>query len=392
MALPSLDAEEQRVLGCLLEKQVTVPDSYPLSLNALRNACNQSSSRDPVVDWDEPTVEAIARRLRQRDLIRVVWADKGRRTLKYHQLLTDVVELPEDQRALLTVLLLRGQQAAGELKVRTERLYAFGDRSAVEASLQRMASRTDRLVAELPRRSGERDPRWTHLLGGDVPAQAPAVQVEVVPDERDAEVRATYGAVAESYADALTGELDVLSFERWLLTEIAGRSDGPVVEVGCGPGHVTAFLAQQGVDARGLDLTPEMVDQARGRFPSGRYEVGDLRQLIRPEGAVGWSAVLAWYSLIHLSPAELPGAVAALVRPLAPGGTLVVALHTGTGTRRVSEWFGHEIGITIVLHDRAAVVEAVRQAGLAEIAWYHRSPVTSRGETSERLYVVARQA
>src|SRR3954453_11489634 len=158
-----LDAEEQRVLGCLLDKQVTVPDSYPLSLNALRTACNQSSSRDPVVDWDEPTVEAIARRLRQRELVRVVWADKGRRTLKYHQLLTELVELPEDQRALLTVLLLRGPQAPGELRTRTERMYAFADRDSAEACLRRMAERG--LVAELARRAGERDNRWTHLLG-----------------------------------------------------------------------------------------------------------------------------------------------------------------------------------------------------------------------------------
>src|SRR3954454_13056133 len=178
-----LDAEEQRVLGALLEKQVTVPDSYPLTLNSLRLACNQSSSREPVVDWDEPTVEAIARRLRQRELIRVVWADKGKRVLKYHQLLTDQLELPDDQRAILTVMLLRGPQAPGELKVRTERMFGFGDRSVVESVLVRMAERG--LVAELPRRTGERDARWTHLLG---PAEtAPPPPVEIAVEDRDAE-------------------------------------------------------------------------------------------------------------------------------------------------------------------------------------------------------------
>jgi uncharacterized protein YceH (UPF0502 family)/SAM-dependent methyltransferase len=387
VVLPVLDAEEQRVLGCLLEKQVTVPDSYPLSLNGLRSACNQSSSREPVVDWDEPTVEGIARRLRHRELVRVVWADKGRRTLKYHQLLTDVVELPEDQHALLTVLLLRGPQAPGELRTRTERMHVFADRSQVEAALARMAGRG--IVAELPRRAGERDSRWTHLLGAtEAPPPSP---VGVSVEERDSEVLTTYGGVACDYADALVDELDVLPFERWLLEEVASRASGPVVEVGCGPGHVTAFLAGLGADASGLDLTPEMVAVARQRFPDVAYAVGDLRQLMRPTSAPGWSAVLAWYSLIHLSPDELPEAVASLARPLAPGGQLVIALHTGGGTRRVTEWFGHHVGLTFVLHDRSAVLDAVRAAGLSGITWYHRGPVADRGETSERLYVLASQ-
>ncbi len=382
--LPVLDAQEQRVLGCLLEKQVTVPDSYPLSLNALRTACNQSSSREPVVDWDEPTVEAIARRLRERELIRVVWADKGRRTLKYHQRLTDEVELPDDQRALLTVLLLRGEQAPGELRSRTERMHAFAERSVVEQVLDRMAGRG--LVAELERRPGERDPRWTHLLGAVAPPPAPEVAITV--ELRDEEVTGSYGKVAQDYATALADELPSMPFERWLLGEVAQAATGPVVEVGCGPGHVTAFLAAEGVQATGVDLTPEMVEQARARFPDGDYRVGDLRQLIRPTTAPGWSAVLAWYSLIHLAPDELDEAVAALVRPLADDGTLVLALQTGGGTRRVTEWMGHDIGLTFVRHEREAVLTAVRRAGLTDVTWYQRGP--HRDETTERLFVVAR--
>jgi uncharacterized protein YceH (UPF0502 family) len=387
MERPELDGEEQRVLGALLEKQVTVPDSYPLTLNSLRLACNQSSSRDPVVDWDEPTVEGIARRLRQRELVRVVWADKGKRVLKYHQLLTETIELPDDQRAILTVLLLRGPQAPGELKVRTERMFTFADRSVVETVLMRMAERG--LVAELPRRSGERDPRWTHLLAA---AEAlPPAPVEIAVEQRDAEVQATYGGVAHDYAEALVAELDVLPFERWLLDEVAREADGPVVEVGCGPGHITAHLASRGADATGLDVTPEMVDEARRRFPQGRYDVGDLRQLMRPAGAPGWTAVLAWYSLIHFAPDELPAAVEAVARPLSPGGQLVLALHTGGGSRRLTEWFGHEVGLTFVLHERAAVLDAVRAAGMTDVHWYHRGPIASRNETSERLYVLARR-
>jgi uncharacterized protein YceH (UPF0502 family) len=384
--LPLLDAEEQRVLGCLLEKQVTVPASYPLTLNALRLACNQTSSRDPVVDWDEPTVEAIARRLRQRELIRVVWADTGRRVLKYHQLVSEALELGPDERALMTVLLLRGPQSPGELRVRTERLHGFPDRSDVEACLQRMAARTEPLVAELPRRPGERDNRWTHLLGTAVVEPSPAV-IHVVPEERDSEVVATYTEVVADYADRFDNDLDGQPFERWLLDDIA-RADGPVIEVGCGPGQVTAYLAAQGADASGLDITPAMVAQARRRFPEGRYEVGDLRQLMRPANAPGWGVVLAWYSLVHTSPAELPEVVAGLARPLAEGGRLVLALLSGGGSRRVTDWFDHEVGLTFFLHERAAVLAAVRAAGLTDITWYERGPRPD--ETSDRLYVLAR--
>jgi len=147
--LPVLDAEDQRVLGSLMEKQTTVPASYPLTANALRSACNQTSNRDPVVDYDQGTIERVARSLRDRELLRIVWVDIGRRTLKYHQLLDERLELQEDERALITVLLLRGAQAPGELKTRTERLHKFADRTEVEACLQRMAKRPEPLVREL---------------------------------------------------------------------------------------------------------------------------------------------------------------------------------------------------------------------------------------------------
>ena len=169
--LPELDIEEQRVLGSLLEKQRTVPDSYPLSLNALRTACNQSSSRDPVVDYDEQTVEQVGRRLKDRGLLRIVWSATGRRTLKYHQILDEHLGLADDERALLTVLLLRGAQAPGELRTRTERMHPFADRQAAEETLARMAERG--LVRELPRQAGQHDNRWVHCLGE--PAAAPAV-------------------------------------------------------------------------------------------------------------------------------------------------------------------------------------------------------------------------
>ena len=163
--LPVLDATDQRILGSLLEKQTTVPATYPLSANALVSACNQMSSRDPVTDLDQQIVERTAKSLKERGLLRIVWSDTGRRTLKYHQILDEHLALEPDERALLTVLLLRRAQAPGELRTRTERLHGFADRGEVEECLRRMASRPQPLVRELERRSGQQDPRWIHLLG-----------------------------------------------------------------------------------------------------------------------------------------------------------------------------------------------------------------------------------
>lgn len=397
-ALPVLDADDQRILGALLEKQTTVPATYPLTANALRSACNQSNNRDPVVDLDLQAVEQTARSLKDRGLLRIVWAPTGRRTLKYHQILDERLGLEPDERAVLTVLLLRGEQSPGELRTRTERLHAFSDRGEVEACLGRMAQRPEPLVRVLERRPGQQDARWIHLLG---PVRQQAAVAESVdrdaviadgPEVRDERVRSTYDTVATAYADQLIDELEGLPFETWLLDRVVAAAAGqPVVELGSGPGHVTAYLAGRGADAVGIDLSPAMVAEARRRFPAMTFEVGDLRQLSRPAASSGWAAVLGWYSLIHLATSELPAAVAALARPLAPGGWVVLALHAGTEIRHLDEWFGHEVDVDVVLHDPADVVRTVEAAGLADVEWYLRGPVTARGETTERLYVVARR-
>jgi uncharacterized protein len=395
--LPVLTPEEQRVLGSLLEKQTLVPDSYPLTANALRAACNQTSNREPVVDFDQQTVEQSARALKDRELLRIVWSDLGRRTLKYHQILDERLGLARDERALMTVLLLRGAQAPGELRTRTARLHGFADRGEVEACLRRMAARPQPLVRELDRRPGQQDRRWVHLLGPVQQAVAPiatTVDREAViaggADVRDARVRSAYEAVAASYADHLD-ELRELPLETWLLDRVIGHAAGhPVVEVGSGPGHVTAYLASGGADAMGIDLSPEMVAEARRRFPGGRYQVGDLRQLSRPATSSGWAAVLGWYSLIHLAASELPSAVAALVRPLAPGGWLVLGMHAGAEVHHLEEWFGHEVDLDFVLHEPGFVVRVAEAAGLTGIEWYLRGPITGRGETTQRLYLVGR--
>ena len=397
--LPVLEPDDQRVLGSLMEKQTTVPGSYPLTANALRSACNQSNNRDPVVDFDQQTVERTARALKERGLLRIVWSDVGRRTLKYHQVLDEQLGLDPDERALLTVLLLRGAQAPGELRTRAERMHAFAHRGEVEACLRRMAERPQPLVRELDRRPGQQDRRWVHLLG-PVPQQAEAapaaVDRDVViaggADLRDAKVRSSYDAVATAYADHLVDELGELPFETWLLDRVVAHAAGqPVVEVGSGPGHVTAYLADRGAEAMGVDLSPAMVSEARRRFPGRSFEVGDLRRLTRPATSSGWAAVLGWYSLIHLAASELPDAVAALVRPLAPGGWLVLGLHAGAEVRHLDEWFGHEVDLDVVLHDPTSVAGIVAAAGLVDLEWYLRGPLTARGETTQRLYVVARR-
>src|SRR3954453_14982216 len=236
-----------------MEKQTTVPASYPLTANALRAACNQTSSRDPVVDFDEQTVEQTARSLKDRGLLRIVWSDTGRRTLKYHQVLDEQLGLDPDERAVLTVLLLRGPQSPGELRTRTERLHPFADRAEVEACLDRMARRPEPLVHQLERRPGQQDRRWVHLLG---PTAEPTGEAAVAvvdresviasgADARDARVRSSYDAVAAGYADHLIGELGKMPFETWLLGRVVTLSAGrPVVEVGSGPGHTTAHLAE----------------------------------------------------------------------------------------------------------------------------------------------------
>ena len=396
--LPDLDANDQRILGALLEKQTTVPASYPLTANALRSACNQSNNRDPVVELDLQTVEQTARTLKDRGLLRIVWAATGRRTLKYHQILDESLGLEPDERALLTVLLLRGEQAPGELRTRTERLHGFADRGEVEACLVRMSQRPEPLVRELELRPGQQDPRWVHLLG-PVPHQAAAGEQvdrdEVIAggaDLRDEHVRSSYDAVATAYADHLVDELAGLPFETWLLDRVVAHAAGrPVVEVGSGPGHVTAYLADRGADATGIDFSPAMVTEARRRFPGRSFEEGDLRRLTRPAANSGWAAVLGWYSLIHLAPSEMPDAVAALARSLAPGGWLVLALHAGTEIHHLDEWFGHEVALDFVLHDPADVVRTIEATGLNGLEWYLRGPVTARGETTNRLYVIGRK-
>lgn len=156
-----LDPIETRILGCLLEKQRTTPDTYPLTLNALRLACNQSTNRDPVMDLSEPEIQEALQRLHRRELTRVA-SGHGSRSSKYRHLLAETLDLPDGQTALLCVLLLRGDQTPGELKQRSERLHAFGDLAEVEAALDGLIERN--LAERLERRPGEKQIRCRQLM------------------------------------------------------------------------------------------------------------------------------------------------------------------------------------------------------------------------------------
>ena len=159
-----LSAPEIRVLGCLLEKQRTTPDAYPLSLNALRLACNQATNRDPVTEYDEAIIRDALHRLSRRRWARLA-SGAGSRAPKYRHLLDEALGLPEDELAVLCVLMLRGPQTPGELKQRTERLHPLADLAAVLGALDRLIGRE--LAARLARRPGQKEERYAHLLGDD---------------------------------------------------------------------------------------------------------------------------------------------------------------------------------------------------------------------------------
>jgi uncharacterized protein len=157
-------AVEIRVLGCLVEKQRTTPDAYPLSLNALRLACNQSTNRDPVVEYDEPTIRAALERLSRRGWVRLA-SGPGSRAVKYRHLADEALGVSAGQLSLLAVLMLRGPQTLGELKSRTERLHRFESVGEVAETLEVLAGRE--LVQRLGRRPGQKEERWVQLLGGE---------------------------------------------------------------------------------------------------------------------------------------------------------------------------------------------------------------------------------
>jgi uncharacterized protein YceH (UPF0502 family) len=176
------DAVELRVLGCLLEKQRTTPDQYPLTLNALRLACNQTTNRDPIVSFDEREIHDALQRLARRGWSRVA-SGPGSRAAKYRQLFDQELGLGPDETAVLCVLMLRGAQTPGELKQRTERLHRFDDLPAVVTTLDALARRD--LVERLDRRPGQKEERYRQLLGSEDTGRAASAVADAAVDDAE---------------------------------------------------------------------------------------------------------------------------------------------------------------------------------------------------------------
>jgi len=177
-----LNETECRVLGCLLEKEITTPEYYPLSLNALVNACNQKSNRDPVMNLEEAAVRDALRSLADQSLLRSVSGSESRVT-KFEHRLQETFNFYRHEAAILCVLLLRGPQTPGELRTRTERMHSFDDLSAVQSSLQHLMKREPPLAKVLPRQPGTKESRYAHLLSGDVDTVTPAHEAESTPTD-----------------------------------------------------------------------------------------------------------------------------------------------------------------------------------------------------------------
>jgi uncharacterized protein YceH (UPF0502 family) len=191
-----LSAEEVRVLGTLMEKEIATPEYYPLSLNALVNACNQKSNRDPVVSYDDDIVETALSDLRTKGLAMRITGDG--RVAKHEQRFTERQNLGRREAAIMCVLMLRGPQTVGELRGRTERLYSFEDLEGVESTLHRLGE--SGFVKQLPRQAGFKEPRWAQLLAGDVDvAEEPAATAPGV--ERSPGATERIAAIERELAD-----------------------------------------------------------------------------------------------------------------------------------------------------------------------------------------------
>ncbi len=180
---PPLNAEEARVLGCLIEKHATTPETYPLTLNAAVTACNQKTSRNPVMKLDPGRVGQTVRKLEQRGLVK---SEYGARAERYYHDTDAALKITKAQRVLIGLLLLRGPQTLAELLTRSGRMHKFEDLDDVAYTLERMAAREPPLVVKIPRGAGQREDRWMHLLSGEIDLQAIAAQTGPAADSSGA--------------------------------------------------------------------------------------------------------------------------------------------------------------------------------------------------------------
>lgn len=204
-------------------------------------------------------------------------------------------------------------------------------------------------------------------------------------------VRRSYDAVAEDYAANIADELDGKPLDRWLLERVVAFADGgPILDAGCGPGHVAGFLASVAPTAsvHGFDLSPAMVALAQQRVPEASFRVGDLFDPPSHRDGGGWGAIVAFYSIVHLDADELSEVFTALRSRLRDSGQLLLACHCGDERIHLDEWWGHDVTLDFVFHEREAVIRALTLAGLHVDEVIVRSPYAGVEHPSLRLYVL----
>ena len=219
-----LTAPQARVLACLGEKQATTPESYPLTLKALTTACNQSSNRFPVVDFDTQLVETTALALKGKGLLRVVHPVSGERATRYRHVADEGLHLGPPELAVLAVLLLRGPQTVAELRARTERLHPFGSAGEVEQALSALAAHPRALVARLERQPGQKEERWLQLLEVDPEGRAAAAPARTVS------ASPSTGRVDQDRVAQLEQRVRTLESQLATLAAELGVELGPVAE------------------------------------------------------------------------------------------------------------------------------------------------------------------
>ena len=205
----NLTPVQSRIVGCLIEKEMATPDNYPLTMNALLAACNQTSNRNPVTRFDEATVSNALENLRAANVVRIVYS-RSNRADKFRHVLDEVLAIEPQHLAVLSVLMLRGPQTGSELRTRTERLHPFADQDEVDEALRELAGRDEPLVARLERQPGQKESRWAHMVGGDLSlalagpddgSQARQLEDDSRPAGRPDRLGALEDTVAELRAD-----------------------------------------------------------------------------------------------------------------------------------------------------------------------------------------------
>ncbi len=333
------DAVEIRVLGCLIEKQRTTPDVYPLSLNSLRLACNQSTNRDPVVSYDEQTVVEALRRLALRGWTRLA-SGAGSRARKYRHLLGDALNLDDAEVALLAVLMLRGPQTPGELKQRGQRLHEFADLATVHEVLDRLIERG--LVARHARQPGQKEDRYEQLLGAASPGAASSptaaghldvARATLLAELREhslviGEVTLSSGATAQYYVDARRALLRPAGFKAAGELIAAAAMEAEATAVG-GPATAAippacaALAAPAGDRLVGFFVRDERKQHGLQRWVEGPVEPGG-RCLVVEDTVTSGGSTAAAIERIREHGLEV-AAVLAVVDRLAGGGAAIEA-------------------------------------------------------------------